>query len=281
MKLEQLQQDFIAAIFNQDRETALDYIKGDDRLDASERMGIYRGSVHGILTQFLADTFPVCKALLGDEFFDKMCDRFIDQHPPSAPFFSHYGDKLPLFLNDFDPVKSIPFISNTAAFEWSRHTLWQQTPSDPFDFSQIASLSEEQQATVVFHLNRSLHLFQSNYRIDLIWFAHQDNSDIQLETIDIDSEINLLMWKGDNSIKIANIETDDLTHEELKLSKSSGDNLSDKFSNNFTNKEYWHFLKAISEKKNITDLAINFGEKFPELLNHSIQDGWIASFTSN
>ena len=153
MKLDQLQNDFIAAIFNTDRESALNHILGDDRLDAKERLGIYRGSVHGILTQSLGDTFPVCKALLGEEFFDKMCDRFIDKYPPSTPFFSHYGDNLSTFLSDFDPVKTIPFIADVAAFEWTRHQLWQQTPSEAFDFSQIASLTEEQQANIVFKLS--------------------------------------------------------------------------------------------------------------------------------
>lgn len=271
MKLDKLQQDFIAAIFNTDRETALDYVQGDDRLDASQRLGIYRGSVHCILTQSLGNTFPVCKELLGEEFFDKMCDRFIDKYPPSTPFFSHYGDNLSTFLNDFDPVKTISFISDVAAFEWSRHKLWQQIPSKPFDYSQIATLNEEQQAKIVFKLSRSLHLFQSDYRIDLIWFAHQDGSDIELEDIEINTEINLLMWKGNKTIKIANLVTDDSADKDVSFSNN--------FSDNFTNKEYWKFLKAVSNKLNITELAAEFDAQFPDLLNKSIQDGWIESFT--
>lgn len=268
MKLDQLQNDFIASIFNEDRETALTYVHDDDRLTASERLGIYRGSVHGILTQALGDTFLVVKALLGEEFFDKMCDRFIDQYPPSTPFFSDFGSDLSHFLSEFEPLKTIPFISDMAEFEWSRHKLWQQTPSQPFDFSQIATLTEEEQTQVVFHLSRSLHLFQSNYRIDLIWFAHQDNSDIKLEEIDVNSEINLLVWKRDNSIKIANYNASDLINV-------------DDTDNQTSNKEYWNFLKAIENKLNITELAIEFEEKFPVLLNQSIQDGWIESFTYN
>jgi len=266
MKLDQLQNDFIAAIFNEDRETALNYVNDDDRLTASERLGIYRGSVHGILTQSLGETFLVVKALLGEEFFDKMCDRFIDQHPPSTPFFSHFGDQLAKFLDQFEPLKTIPFISDVASFEWARHKLWQQTPSEPFDFSTLATLTEEQQAKVVFQLNSSLHLFQSNYRIDHIWFAHQEDSDIQLEEIDINEEINLLVWKSENSIKLANFNTND----PINLGDSD---------ETVNNKEYWLFLNAIQNELNITELAVEFEEKFPVLLNQSIQDGWIESFT--
>ena len=267
MNLEKLQNDFIAAIFNQDRDTALKYIQTDKRLDAKQRLGIYRGSVHAILTQSLGDTFPVTKALLGEEFFDKMCDLFIDKYPPSTPFFSHFGDNLALFLSDFEPVKAISFIADMAAFEWSRHKLWQQLPSQAFDFSQIASLNEEQQTKLIFHLNPTLHLFQSNFRIDLIWFAHQEDNDIELDEIDINADINLLIWKSDNSIKIANFETNTLIENEY-ISENS-----------FTNKEYWDFLNDVSKAINITELAAKYSEKFPDLLNKGIQDGRIESFT--
>jgi len=266
MELEKLQRDFIAAIFNTDRTTAVNHVKGDDRLNADQRLNIYRGSVHGILTKSLGETFPVCKQLLGEEFFDKMCDRFIDQYPPNSPFFLHFGSNLALFLREFDPVKTLPFISDVAAFEWSRHEIWRQTSNKPFDFSQIANLTEKQQASLIFTLSPSLHLFHSKYRIDHIWFAHQDDSDIKLEDIEINEEINLLMWKhhdGKNSLlKVANYE-----------SALAIDGVS------FNTKDYWSFLQAIVNKSNITDLATQFEDKFPELLNNSIQDGWIESFT--
>jgi hypothetical protein len=269
MKLEKIQQDFIAAIFNTDRDTAIAHVEGDNRLDASQRLGIYRGSVHGILTQSLGDTFPVCKALVGDEFFDKMCDIFVDKHPPTTPFFSHYGDKLSTFLGNFDPVNSIPFLKDVAELEWSRHMLWQQASKEPFDFSQIASLNEEQQANIVFHISSNLHLITSDYRIDHIWFAHQDDNDNQLEDINIESEteVNLLIWKTDNSIRMVNFET------------NTTNNLSHNFSDNFTDQDYWRFLNSVSDKTKITELASEFEAIFPELLNKGIQDGWIESFT--
>lgn len=271
MKLEQLQDDFIAAIFNIDRETAIDYIQGDENLDAGQRLGIYRGSVHGILTQSLGLTFPVCKALLGEEFFDKMCDRFIDQYPPTTAFFSEYGDKLSQFLSEFKPVETIPYIEDVANFEWSRHTLWQKQARETFDFSTIETLDEEQQAKIIFQLSPTLHLIQSKYRIDLIWFAHQSDNDIKLEEIEIETEVNLLMWKTNDAIKIANYETNNLINEDVIANHN--------VSKNFSNQEYWLFLHAVSQSSDITKLATKFDKNFPELLNQSIQDGWIDSFT--
>ena len=84
MHLEELQQDFINAIFEKNNSIAAKHVTGDDRLTAEQRLGIYRGSVHGILTSSLGVTFPVTKTLVGETFFDHMCDVFIDQYPPES-----------------------------------------------------------------------------------------------------------------------------------------------------------------------------------------------------
>ena len=255
MNLEELQQDFISAIFEKNNSTAAKHVTGDDRLTAEQRLGIYRGSVHGILTSSLGVSFPVTKSLVGEKFFDHMCDVFIDKYPPTSPFFVKYGGAFSEFLEQFEPAKSISYLSDVAALEWERHQVWHEVILESVDFSEMASLTEEEQATVWFELKQSLRLIESGYRIDLIWFAHQDGSDIKLEDVNIDEGVQLLIWKGTDGIKITQLDTND--------------------------QEYWDFITAISEKNNITQLADKFGEHLPSHLNRCIQEGWIKSFNRN
>ncbi len=261
MHLEELQQDFINAIFEKNNSTAAKHVTGDDRLTAEQRLGIYRGSVHGILTSSLGVTFPVTKTLVGETFFDHMCDVFIDQYPPKSPFFAKYGGDFSEFIAQFEPAKSIYYLSDVATLEWARHAVWHETLLEPVDFSEMANLTEEQQATVWFELKQSLRLIESEYRIDLIWFAHQDESSIKLEDVNIDEDVKLLVWKGTDGIKIT------------QLDMTDNDNKDDQ--------KYWGFLKAISEQNNITQLAEQFGEHLPSHLNRCIQEGWIQSFNTN
>ena len=107
MDIKTLQEDFVSAIFGGDSSPATSHVMGDDVLTAEQRFGIYTGSVHGILTQALGATFPVCKSLVGDQFFDNMSKIFIDKHPPTTSFFAEYGDKFPEFLTTFEHVKDI------------------------------------------------------------------------------------------------------------------------------------------------------------------------------
>ena len=49
------------------------------------RFAVYRNNVAIALTQALADTFPVVKQLVGDEFFDAMAGVYLREQPPRSP----------------------------------------------------------------------------------------------------------------------------------------------------------------------------------------------------
>jgi len=258
--IESLQNDFISAIFGGDKAPAISHVMGDDILTAEQRFGIYKGSVHGILTQALGTIFPVCKELVGDEFFDRMCDIFIDKYPPKTSFFAEYGSDLPLFLSTFEHVKDIPYLVDVAHLEWSRQTVWHAQDAQNTDFSSLANLDENQQSKLVFQLSNNMHLIQSDYRIDELWFAHQEDSELSLENLEINQAVKLIIRneKKPSSSGIIKISV---------MSETQDDS------------EFWDFLFAISQEKNLAALAEQFGEALPTLLNQGIQSAWIQSYT--
>jgi hypothetical protein len=256
MDIKVLQDDFIAGIFGGNKSPATSHVIGDDTLTAEQRFGIYKGSVHGILTQALGTMFPVCEALVGEEFFSKMCDLFVNEYPPKSSYFAEYGSDLPHFLSTFEHVKDIPYISDIARLEWARQTVWHAQDNQDVDFSSLATLDEDQQSKVIFQLSKKMRLIQSDYRIDELWFAHQDDSDISLENIDINHAIKLIISKDQSILKI-NL-----------MSEDQNDS------------EFWDFLFAISKGSNLETLAEQFGESLGVHLNQGIQGTWIHSFTT-
>lgn len=254
MRLEDIQNDFVAAIFGNNPETAASHVIGDDKLTAEQRFGIYRGSVHGILTKTIGLTFPVCKSLLGQDFFDRMCDRFIDQHPPTTSFFAEYGSQFPSFLSTFEPVRELPYLHDVAVLEWARQIVWHQQHEQASDFSELANLTDEQQTRLLFELKSTMQLIQSDYRVDQLWFAHQQDSDLQLEDIKLNEAVKFILWKGHEGIKIT------------LMNQNEKDSLQ------------WDFLHTLSKEVTINEIAEKFGELLPEFLSMSIQEGWIQSF---
>ncbi len=264
MSLENIQNDFIAAFFSTNRQDAASHVKGDKSLSAEQRIGIYRGSIHGILTQALEQTFPVCNMLLGDKFFRAMCDVFIDKHPPGSPFFADFGAGLGAFLDEFEPAQSVPFVADMARLEWLRKQAWYTKLEPASDFTQLMETPEADYATLSFSLNPSLQLFQSNYRIDLLWSAHQlagqAEIDAALEQVKVDEPIKLAIWKLTDELAIFDF------CEDEKIKKHG------------KGKTLWDFLQAISKQASLEQLALNFGNKLPAHLSSSIQQGWLQSY---
>lgn len=254
MSLSQIQKDFVEAIFGGETTTVAQHIIGDDVLTAEQRFGIYRGSVHGILIQALGLTFPVCKALVGEKFFDKMSGLFIDKYPPKTSFFAEYGIHFSSFLESFEPVKQISYISDVARLEWARHEVSHKKPKPSFDFEQLAELSEDEQSNVVFELTDTMRLIESKYRIDDIWFAHQEDSDVKLDEIDLNHTVKLIIWKDKTILKITLM------------------------NNNEEDNQFWDFLYAISKGNTLEQLVVEYGEKLPTLLNLTIQSNWVRSY---
>ena len=255
MDIKTFQGDFINAIFGGDKAPAVSHVIGDNTLSAEQRFGIYSGSVHGILTQALGVMFPICKTLVGDAFFDNMCKIFIDQNPPDTSFFAEYGAQLPEFINTFEHVKDLPYLHDVARLEWVRQIIWHEEASQVADFSGLASLTDDEQSNVIFTLSKRMRLIKSNYRIDELWFAHQPDSEIKLENIDINQTVKLIIRREENIIKVST------------------------FSENETDSTFWDFLNAISKGDNLESLAEQFGESLGVHLNQGIQGAWIQAFT--
>ena len=248
MNLKELQNDFVDAFFGADIDINK-YIISDDTLTAEQRFGIYKGSVHGVLTQALADIYPVCKELVGDKFFDHVSSKFINQNPPNSAFFADFGEDFSAFLANFEAAKSVEYLADTAKLEWLRHTAWNSKNQIPSDFTTLGNYSEEQQMKMSFSLPETASLLRSDYQVEQLWQAHQTNSEFSLDKIDLFKHLNLLVWRIDYIIHMQKLTT-------LQID----------------------FLSAVQKKSPLSALAEQFTEQLPDLLSTALQNGWIRSF---
>lgn len=254
MRLIETQQHFIEAIFNRDkRATAAALVKAHGALDALQRVGIYRNSVHGILWQYLGSLYPVCQQLLGEAFFEAVCDQYIDQYPPTRPFLAEYGDGVADFLRQHSSLITLPWIADVARLEWARHQAWNAVNQPAADFSQLMALDEEQQACLILHTPDSAQLLRSDYAIHAVWLAHQPEDSpekLPLEQLQIQQQTPVLVWRAGRRL------------QQVLL-----------------NKREWEFLTAVQRRETFPELAERFQEHLPALLMATIQQGWILSFT--
>ncbi len=185
--LPEIQKKFFAGLFGNDRQVT-DALLPSATLSAEARFDIYRSSVFGLYTKVLAEIYPVCKRLLGVHFFDSMVNHYIAEYPSVSANVIDYGGQFPEFLEDFEPVSELLYLTDVARLEWAWHRVFNACDFTPVDTSALLSLSEEQLYETVFMLPPASRLLHSKYPVDTIWQQNQPEieqpSDIQLEIQD-------------------------------------------------------------------------------------------------
>lgn len=205
--LPELQQHFLDALFReQEQEAILALIDESSGRSAAEQLAIYRASVFGGLSKALAQIYPVCHKLVGQDFFDAMSEHYVRQHASCSPDLNDYGEAMPEFIASFAPAASLPYLSDVARLEWAWHQAFNAETAPTLDIAALQRIDESEREHIVFQLPPGATLLQSDYPIHRIW--HSNQNDYQGDdAIDLDEGgIRLLVWRRDLEMHIDPLE---------------------------------------------------------------------------
>ncbi|EPV9122217.1 DNA-binding domain-containing protein [Pseudomonas aeruginosa] len=162
-------------------------VPGDIRVregaDRTSRFGVYRNNVIVALIDGLADSFPVVRALVGEDFFRGMAHEFARHHPPCSPVMAEYGDGFPAFIESFPPAQSLPYLGDVARLEWQYVVSYHAADAEALTAEKVGGLLADPEflATSRWRLHPSLGLLASPYPVVSLWQAHQEDSDTEVE----------------------------------------------------------------------------------------------------
>lgn len=148
--------------------------------DPGQRFAVHRNNIVVSLVDAVADTFPVCLALVGKDFFRAMAHAFILARPPMSPVLAWYGGAFPEFVSHFSPAAGLPYLADVARLEWA----WVQAFHAADDFSLDAGAiddlltNEDILPYLEMRFHPSAHVICSRYAIVSIWSAHQGLRDM-------------------------------------------------------------------------------------------------------
>lgn len=128
--------------------------------DPAQRYAIYRNNVVASLIQALADTFPVCRELVGADFFHAMAHAYVARRLPRSPVLARYGGAFAAFVAAHAPAASVPYLADMARLEYLRVRAYYAASS--------ARL----------RLHPAARALVSPYAIHALWAAHQGALDI-------------------------------------------------------------------------------------------------------
>jgi len=175
LSLRELQLAFCGSITGSASNDLLSLIVGDG-FAPDERFSIYRNSVLSRLSETLREAFPVVRQIVGPQFFDYAAHTFIEGHLPSEACLATYGTAFPTFLKSFSAVSQLPYLPDVARLEWSISQVVRAAPEVWQPISLLRDLRGDP-ASVRLRLTPCVQFLASDFRIDQIWIAHQENRD--------------------------------------------------------------------------------------------------------
>lgn len=166
--------------------------------DLERRFAVHRNNVVVSLVDALAETFPVCQALVGEGFFRGMARERVLADPPRSPVLTDYAQGFPDFVAGFIPAASVPYLADVARIEAMRVRAYHAADALPVSESVYRQLvaAPEALAAARVTLHPACHWLRSDYAVHSIWLAHQELEDLssaRLDGIDVDQAEDVLV----------------------------------------------------------------------------------------
>ena len=138
----------------------------------SKRFDVYRNNVVSTAIDALAETFPACQQLVGEEFFRAVARAFLEVAPPSSPILAEIGTGFACFLEDFPPVMGqVPYLPDVARIEQARVKAYHAADADPLALEALVEIPGEAVGDVVLKRHPAAMLIRSHHPAGSLWAA--------------------------------------------------------------------------------------------------------------
>jgi hypothetical protein len=123
-------------------------IAGNERLSASERLGIYANAYFYRLRDIFKEDFPCTYMVLGDVKFHNLITGYLIEYPPSEPSVLHAGRHLPHYLQTISGlagklVSPWPFLADLARLERACTEVFHGADAEALEQTLLRGLTPE------------------------------------------------------------------------------------------------------------------------------------------
>ena len=167
------------------------------------RFAIYRNNVCVGLVDALAERFPICLQLVGDEFFRAMAQCYVRERLPRTPMLFEYGDAFATFVSDFAPAHELPYLPDVARLEYAVGQAYHAADAAPLSLDFLRALPHERLDSATAILHPSTHVVASAYPIVSIWRRHM--SDDEIPPVELDQSEEALVVRPELAISVSTL----------------------------------------------------------------------------
>ena len=136
----------------------------------AHRFAIYRNNVHRGLYDALGAAYPTVRKLVGDGFFDRLAQGFVQSETARAGSLALYGEGFAAFLAGHPVRESLPYLPDIARLERARLEVSTSADAKPLLASDLAGLEDELE-TMILRAHPACQVIASEYPVFAIWTA--------------------------------------------------------------------------------------------------------------
>lgn len=178
--------------------------------DLARRLAVYRNNVMVSLVDALSSTFPVTQQLVGEPFFRAMAQLYVRQHPPCSPVLSHYGHDFAGFVFQFPPAVSVPYLADVSRLEYLRLQTLHAADARPLPIEEAQTWLDDagKLTRAICTLAPGVQPFHSSHAAVSVWAAHQPDSGVRLDGVDVDQAESALIFRIGWNVMVLQVEAD-------------------------------------------------------------------------
>jgi hypothetical protein len=148
-------------------------IKGVDGNLSARRFNVYRNNVVVSLIGALADTFPVTRQMVGEEFFAAMAQEYVTAHPPASPIMMRYGATFPVFVENFPPAAALTYLGDLSRLEFAQVEAFHAADAAPVAPETLGAIAPDQLGETRFVAHPATRLMRGRHAAASLWLAHR------------------------------------------------------------------------------------------------------------
>jgi len=154
-----------------------------------EALRVHRNTVMAGLATSLRLTYPTVVWLTGEDFFNQAALEFSSKYPPQNACLSDYGGGFAEFLENYDPARGLPYLSDVARFD----LVIERCAHAGFTTPALLSLDHD----TALELDGSLMTLTVEYPVDRLRDAFDSNDADSLEYVDMMPRgRHFAVWRG-------------------------------------------------------------------------------------
>ena len=138
-------------------------LRGDRRLSARARVGIYARMYFDRIVDSLAEDFPSLWELLDEDEFHSLVRAYLAKYPSPHWTLRNAGKDLPRFLQRHSLLKKWPFVMDLARLEWEMIEVFDAADGTPLSEAKLKSLPPESWGQMHLRLILAHRLLQSRW----------------------------------------------------------------------------------------------------------------------